>query len=280
MPRLFAAIAILVLLSGCSTPASEDLDGTGNGQPTAPEALAAWKPTWAPLDAADIRPGMAAPGCTFDWAFVDPVAGAYFIGLAAHCTSNPDANNVEDGTGTRTGGAGFTKSTAWGTIVFDSDNATLQTDLDIEERVDFSLIRLDEGVNLRTHPQMMGFPAPVGFIACEETVEGDAIGWHGYGMVFGEAEPTRTRQGALAFCDGRDYGAYTAAIWGDSGSAVVHVATMKALGIVSRLGVESTPPTELMGATVDYILRELAKHPDFADVRLATIDGGYVGLEK
>jgi hypothetical protein len=273
MRKALAAV-LLCLLAGCVTPPTSTApDGAApiDGPPPAEP----WRPVWASAMEAQIRPGSAAPGCTFDWVFVDPVEGAYFIGIAAHCTDNPDADDRVDGTGTRTGNAGGKE---WGTVVFDSDNQTLH-DMGVEERVDFALIRLDEGANLQANPQALGYDAPVGFIDCSETSPGDVIGWHGYGMVFGEADATRKREGALATCDGSDYGAYTAAIFGDSGSAVTHVASGKALGIVSRLGAGTTPPTELTGATLPYILRELAKSPDFANVKLATIDGGYVGLE-
>lgn len=238
-------------------------------------------PTWAKLEEARIRPGTAAPGCTFNWVFVDPATQTYYIGHAGHCTGNADnEENPENGMGTRIGSAGWQDGEDWGTVVFDSDNRTMQDKFGIEDRVDFSLIQLDEGVNLITHPQMMGYDAPVGFKHCNETSTGDLIGWHGYGMVFGDNDVTRKREGVLAVCDDRDYGAYTNAIFGDSGSAVVHVESRMAMGIVSRLGAETSPPTELTGATIPYILTELAKHPSFGNIHLATSDGGFVGLNS
>ena len=78
----------------------------------------------------------------------------------------------------------------------------------------------------------------------------------------------------LSVCDGRDYGAGTNAIWGDSGGPVIHLDTGAALGIVSRLGVGTVPPSELTGPTLPYIFAELAK-AGFGNVALATMDGGY-----
>jgi hypothetical protein len=273
----FVLALSIVPLAGCLS----DAGSASAGVPPADSdgSTTAWTPVWAPLDQAEIRPGTAAPGCTFNWLFVDPAAQAYFIGIAAHCTSSDDDEEPADGTGERIGSSGASEDEAWGTIVYDSDNRTLQEDFGVEDRVDFTLIRLDEGANLRAHPQMMGYEAPVGFIPCGEAAVGDRMGWHGYGMVFGDLDPTRKREGVIGVCDGRDYGAYTNAIWGDSGSAVVHVGSGKALGIVSRLGIDTMPPTELTGATLPYILTELAKVPGFEGVRLATIDGSYVGLE-
>jgi hypothetical protein len=266
-------LALLVPVSGCVSSDAEPA-------PIVPvEPLVEeepWIPAWADLDEATIRPGSAARGCTFDWLFVDPLAHKYYVGIAAHCT---DGNDTEDGTGTRIRSAGQAESDAWGTVVFDSDNKTLQGDFKVEDRVDFALVLLDDGVNLKAHPQSVGFAAPTGFVACDEVKVGDQIAWHGYGMGFGMTPATRPRTGVVGTCDGKDYGAYTAAIWGDSGSAVIHLPTNKALGIVSRLGIATSPPTELTGATIPYILTELAKHPDFTNIHLATIDGGFVGLQ-
>jgi hypothetical protein len=274
----YAAVVLVacVVLAGCSGQRTADDPGPGDGVPTpgagGPPEPSAWRPTWGDVESAPIRPGTAAPGCTFNWLFVDPVEEAYFIGIAAHCVSSEDDT---DGTGGRIGNA---DGADWGTVVFDSDNSTLLADYDVEERVDFALIRLDDGANLEAHPQMMGYEAPVGLAGCEDASEGDLIGWHGYGVVFGDVGATRRREGVLATCDGKDYGAYTNAIFGDSGSAVVHVDSGKAFGIVSRLGMDTFPPTELAGATLPYILSQLSKVPGLQDVRLATIDGGYVGL--
>ena len=218
---------------------------------------------WAALDQASLRPGAPMPVCTFDFLFVDPVNGTYFVGIAGHCT---------EGEGERVELVGQGEI---GTVVFDSDNRTTDG---IEERVDFALIQLDEGMNAIAHPQMLNHGGPTGIARCEDVEVGETIEFHGQGMVFGELAATRDRTGVLVGCDGRDYMAMTNALWGDSGSAVLHGPSQKAMGIVSRLGVFASPPSELTGPTLPYILTELAKG-GFANVRLATVDGGYVGLD-
>lgn len=253
---------LLVAFSGCLDNTDDDLgldDVQGDAGETAEFVL-----EWADPGAATLRPGADMPICTFDWLFVDPVNGTYYVGIAGHCTDDIDQNITLVGEG------------EIGHVVFDSDNSTLQEDFGVEGRVDFSLIELWEGKNLIAHPQIIGFDGPTGYIDCDETAVGDRIAFYGYGMVFGEVEQTRPRHGVLASCDGKDYGAQTTAIFGDSGASVLHYDTGKALGIVSRLGIDAETPSELTGATMPYIFTELAK-AGFGNVKLATMDGGLVG---
>lgn len=287
--RVVIPIAILLLpLSGCMTDGGNpihsigepeygegDAGGAGDGgdgdttPSDGPEEGGgvpgtAFRPVWSGLEGAKLRPGSQMPVCTFDWLFADPVTGAYYVGIAAHCTDDIGQNVSLVGHG------------EIGTVVFDSDNGTLQEGSGIDEGVDFSLIRLHDDVNRIAHPQMLGFDGPSGFVTCDEVVVGESIGFHGYGVGVGQLEPTRARQGILSGCDGQDYGAQTAAIYGDSGAAVLHLPTGKALGIVSRLGLDHETPSELTGATLPYIFQELEK-AGFGGVMLATADGGLVG---
>lgn len=202
---------------------------------------------------------------------MDPVTTTYYMGTAAHCSSSDDPLN--DGVGIRVELAGYGEI---GTVVFDSDSTNLILEYGLDDRVDFSLVQLDEGINLIAHPQVITLDAPTGIIDCAETATGDRFSFHGHGTVFGQLEQTRTRDGVLVVCDGDEYAGYTTAIFGDSGGPVAH-ASGAALGLISGAGLHTTPPTELFGPTLPFILRELAK-AGRGSVALATMDGGYVGL--
>ncbi len=222
-----------------------------------------WTPAWGEPGAAPLRPGSEARigdvGCTFDWLFVDPANGTYFVGIAAHCTDRVGQNVSLVGEG------------VVGSVVYDSDDAE-----GADERVDFSLVRLAEGMNLLAHPRMLGNEGPTGFVGCGDggAGAGDQIRLHGHGLVVGETPATQDRDGVLTFCDSGEYGAATAAIFGDSGGPVLHESG-RALGIVSGIAV-TVPPSELIGPTLPFIFQELGK-AGFGGVALATVDGAFAG---
>lgn len=246
----------------------------------------AWAPQWGDAATAEFRPGSRISQgnslCTAGFLFVDPVSQRHYLGTAGHCVANESSEDgmgmrVSLDTGTTVVVVGFAGSVREiGTVVFDSDSPTLQSTFGVDPGVDFALIELDPGIHLIAHPQVIDIEAPTGFVDCAETAVADLFSFHGHGLLFGDNSATRTRDGALALCDGNNYGGYTNAIFGDSGGPVAY-ADGRALGFISRAGLDVSPPTELAGPTLPYVLRELAK-AGFANVALATIDGSYAGL--
>jgi hypothetical protein len=259
---LLSLIAIGLLVAGCVSPPPDEVTNE-------PEELPVLDPVpvaWAEESAAVLRPGSPIGWCTYNFLWVDEDGEAddgvptYYIGTAAHCVEDVDERLPLAGAG------------EIGSVAFTSFNETFQDEYGVDGAVDFALIRLDEGWNLKAHPRMMNKAGPTGYATAADVAMGDELQHHGYGMVFGDVEPLRDRPGYLVSFD-RDYCSESVVWWGDSGSPVLHAATGKAIGIVSRAGwTACLPSSQLMGATIPYILDELAKTP-FADVRLALDDG-------
>jgi hypothetical protein len=265
--RVWVAVGVAALLAGCAVedePVDQALDSDGDGFTDVEEQAAGTDPhnvtslpgmaanvthtpVWGGLDVA-IRPGAPIGWCTYNFLFFAPANGTYYVGTAAHCT---------DALGQRMPLAGFQDEI--GTVVYDSDNATASGG-----NADFSLIQLDEGLNLLANPTMMNLRGPVGYTLAAEVAVGDVIEHHGYGMVFGDVQETRDREGVFSGWSGgagRDYCSESPIWWGDSGSPIMHQDTQKAFGIVSRAGwTACTPVAQLMGATLEYIFDELAEH--------------------
>jgi hypothetical protein len=262
--RIFALLVTALFMTGCiAGPASDD---NGSEDHSSTEGPVRGDPVWGDLATAILRPGAPIGWCTYNFLFVDPYGEnqtgepTYYIGTAAHC--------VED-VGVRMPLAGHGEI---GEVVFSSFNETYQEEYGVEEWVDFALVRLDEDLNLQAHPRMMNTDGPTGYAVAADVALGDELIHHGYGLLFGEIEPLRDRPGILVSYD-RDFCSESAVWWGDSGSPVLHADTNKALGIVSRAGwFECLPASQLAGATIPYIMDELAKTP-FANVTLALADG-------
>ncbi|MBW3620363.1 MAG: serine protease [Actinobacteria bacterium] len=217
------------------------------------------EPAFGDLDA-PIRPGSSLGGyCTFNWVFhqvVEPTTADpapvpdVYIGTAAHCT---------DDLGERTELAGYGEI---GTVVYDADLARSASD--------FSLIRIDADLVGDTNPQMRGFEGPTGYVVPEDLAVGDQVDVHGYGIVLGQNDVTRSRFGFLTGWDDREYVADMPAVNGDSGSPLLHDETGKALGIISRYGISEVPPSTDVGPLISWILDDL-EAAGFDDVVLSTI---------
>lgn len=256
--RVLAAILTLVAgLAGCigetspSSPAATSTNTTANA--SSDDAAAGDGPQWAPPEEAALRPGASLGGyCTFTFLFTAPNGTAY-VGTAGHCTSGP-GERVELGSD---GGE-------IGTVVLDSDNASA-----IDDSADFALVRLDEEVVSDANPSVLGWEGPTGVLDASDAAQGDRVGFHGYGVLLGQQPYTRARDGVLVSMDEQQYDADMPAVNGDSGSPIVHLATSKALGIVSHYGISDVPPTTDEGPTLAFILDQLHAHG--WDVDLATV---------
>lgn len=199
--------------------------------------------------------------CSWNWVFhevveQDPETGEWptptaYIGTAAHCT--------DEGVGERVAALDIDE---FGTVVYDSD--------DIGSPVDFTLVEIDADKVSQVHPQMFGFAAPTGFVTSDELEVGDVLAQHGYGLLLGQNDVTRSRVGVVVGKSEDEYVAETMAQLGDSGSPFALLETGEAVGIVSRYGFTETPPATDVGPLIPWILEHLAD-AGFT-VELATID--------
>ncbi len=247
--RPLLALLVLALASGvAATPAP-----TGGGEPV--------RPAFGD-ESAPIRPGASIGGCTLNWLFYEEVyptpeepspVPTVYAGTAAHCT---------DEVGEKVRVDGF--AAPIGAVVFDSD--------DIGSAVDFSLIQLYPGVEAHANPKMLGWDGPYGAITTDDLAVGDLVDLHGYGMVLGQNSLTRDRFGALMDWTEDEFIVDMPAVPGDSGAPLLHDATGKALGIISRFNFETVPPSTDIGPLMPFIFRTLEAN-GYPDVVLATVEG-------
>jgi hypothetical protein len=224
----------LLALTGCIAASPGDVSLKQTDTDRAPDN-ATGEIEFASLDEAKLRPGASLGGyCTFNFVFTAPNGSAY-VGTAAHCTDGP-GERVELGDGTPVG-----------TVAFDSDDAS------VTDRLDFALVELDADMLAATNPTVQGFEGPTGVSDPVEVSRGDGVGFHGHGVVLGETEATRDREGVLVEATSTEYRADMPAVNGDSGSPVLHESG-DALGIVSRYGAADAPPTTDVGPTVAWIV--------------------------
>jgi hypothetical protein len=139
--------------------------------------------------------------------------------------------------------------------------------------VDFSLVELDPELLDRTNPTMLGWDGPNGIIEDGEASLGDRVDVHGYGLLLGQNDVTRSRFGVLMSTSEDEYVANMPAVFGDSGSPLLHHDTGQALGIISRFAFFETPPATDVGPLMGWIFRELDA-AGFGDVVLALADPG------
>ncbi len=229
----FLAVAVLVIFAGCAAPV-DDVATPETPAETLPVA------EWATVGDAILRPGSPIGWCTFNFLFFEPSNGTYYIGTAGHCTDEEGQRIPLEGHG------------EIGTVVYDSDVSE-----GADTNVDFSLILLDEGVNMVANPTMWNTAGPTGIV--EGQVElGAELMHHGYALVWGEFDETRDRPGYVSGYSGKDYCAESPVWWGDSGSPILLAEDGGAFGIVSRAGwFNCAPSAQLMGATTEYIMEEL-----------------------
>lgn len=235
------AIVLLIplLLSGCS---SDPAPSTPPDAPPASETGVTLQPVWGDA-ASPIRPGASLGRyCTFNFLYYNNTTAAAYIGTAGHCTEDAGERVVLPGVG------------VIGTVVYDSD-----VHAGADAAVDFSLIELDADRVSQAYPGMLGHDGPHDIYLPGESVLGQQVGLHGYGLLLGEQEATRDRSGVLITMDDRMYTADMPAVNGDSGSPLLHLETGNAVGIISHYGIGAIPPSTDEGPTMTFILAELAR---------------------
>jgi hypothetical protein len=205
---------------------------------TAAAAAAALAPSTASA-AVTLQPGAYhetdAGSCTLN--FVYTGGGTTYVGTAAHCVSAV-GQRVRDIEGVE-----------FGAVAFIGDANTTEWD--------FAFIRVDTEDLGRVSPAVKGHPAfPTGSTTAADTLLGDSIQLSGYGLGYDTTPITQEQRKAVLSAD--DASVYTVIgpiHWGDSGGPLVHIASGKALGIVSRLCVGACSEE---GPTVEGILAKAA----------------------
>ncbi len=176
-----------------------------------------------------------AGSCTLNFAYAGN--GKTYLGTAAHCVSSI-GQRVRDIEGVE-----------FGSVAFIGDANTTEWD--------FAFIEVDAEDLARVSPAVKGHPAyPKGATVPADTLTGDTIQLSGYGLGYDTTPATQENRQALMGSD--DAELYTVAgpiHWGDSGGPLVHIASGKALGIVSRL---CAGACSAEGPTVQGILAKAA----------------------
>lgn len=179
--------------------------------------------------------------CTLNFVFdgLGRNAGKVYIGTAAHCGEavGQEARDVDDAT--------------FGTFAFIADADDAAFDYAFIEVLPEHVPRVDPA--LKGHPEI-----PTGFTTPEETEAGDMIQMSGYGVGFGETQPTQeSRQTILQTDDADIFTLSGPSVNGDSGGPFVHIPTGKALGLVSQYGF--TYGATDVGPTIEGVLAKAAK---------------------
>lgn len=183
--------------------------------------------------------------CTLGFVLEGPTET--YITTAAHCidiAKQDRARNAEFG--------------EFGTFVYDNDVPTM----------DVALVDVDPDVPV--DPAVAGHPGtPSGVADPSETAAGDRLRHSGQGLVVARTEPTRQdRPSVLVEHNATAYRSDGLVVDGDSGAPMIHAETGEAVGLVSRYGVFSVPPTTDRGPTLQHVVDVL--HGDGYDVHLRT----------
>lgn len=199
-----------------------------------------------PLQPGDLH--VASGGCTLNFVFdgTGANAGKVFFGTAAHCVGSV-GQAVRDIDGH-----------VFGRVALVGNSALTVRDWAFIEVLASDVERVRAEV--KGHP---GFPTGVTDMATASL--GSLVQISGYGMVFGNTQPTQEQRIAvLSLSDAKQHRVIGPLIFGDSGGPLVHIDSGTALGIVSRLcktGCTETGPTvanmivEAGAAGLDLTLR-------------------------
>ena len=222
---------------------------------TAP-VLAAAAAFSAPAGAAaqTIQPGVFAAsevgGCTLNFVYdgTGANAGKTYIGTAAHCVEQVgDQVWLDNGE-------------VIGTIAYLGDQSTVGAD--------FAFVEVKPELVGRVSAAVKGHPSyPTGVTTPQETDAGDDVQISGHGVGYDLTTTTQEKRTAiLGYDDDAEYDVIGPIHWGDSGGPLVHIASGKALGIVSQLCLGTC--TE-MGPTVAGMIASAAENG--FGVRLRTV---------
>jgi hypothetical protein len=191
-------------------------------------------------DAASIQPGdemiSGDVQCTLGFVVTSPT-DTYFL-TAAHCVKVPAEVKLADGT-------------VFGDAVAEGNSLDVPPTLD-----DWALISVRPHMVSSVSPAVRGGGVPSGVVMAGETGGGDLIKHSGYGVPWWVTPTTREqRYGVLVSQTQETWASIGPDTFGDSGGPVVHVASGKALGLVSRgcIGVCTS-----LGPTIEDILIETA----------------------
>lgn len=179
--------------------------------------------------------------CTLNFVYdgIGVNAGRVFIGTAAHC-GDKVGDRAMDGGGDPFGSFAF---------LGNADETTH----------DYAFIEVDQQHLSRVDPAVKGHPEyPTGFTTPDETAVGDLIQMSGYGLGFGETQPTQEQRQTILQSDDEELFTLSGpSVNGDSGGPFVHVDTGKALGLVSQYGF-SRAATDV-GPTIQGVLAKAAR---------------------
>lgn len=181
--------------------------------------------------------------CTLSWVYdgVAALKGRTFVTTAGHCVGAlGDTIAMPD-------------QPPLGRVVLIGDHSSPEQD--------FTLIEVDPAVVTQVDPAMKAHPdLPTGVTTAADTAPGDLVQMSSYGYLFNETQEGRERRVAvLGEDDDQGFGMLFAP-WtsGDSGGPLAHLATGRALGIVSGLQLPNDLPNTGTGPTVEGILRHAA----------------------
>jgi hypothetical protein len=179
--------------------------------------------------------------CTLNFVYdgIGVNAGRTFIGTAAHC-GDKVGQEAQDIDGKAFGAFAF---------IGNADDTAF----------DYAFIEVAPEHVSRVDPAMKGHPEyPAGVTTPEETEAGDMIQMSGYGLGFGETQPTQEgRQTVLQSDDAEIFTLSGPSVNGDSGGPFVHIGTGKALGLVSQYGFGYAATD--VGPTIAGVLAKAAK---------------------
>lgn len=191
--------------------------------------------------AASIQPGdymrSGNQGCTLGFVVAD-AAHTYFL-TAAHCVELHAPVQLIDGT-------------LVGHTVAEGSSAEIPG---LEQ--DWALVAVFPHLVADVVPTVRGAPGtPTGIESSTESGLGDVIRYSGYGVGFDVLSITREqRYGVLTYQDGGSWDSIGTDVNGDSGGPVLHAASGRALGLVSRSCIGLCTSS---GPTIEGILQQTA----------------------
>lgn len=182
-------------------------------------APAAGAVTIQPGMQADLRPGGGS--CTMNFVFdgLGKDRGRVFIGTAAHCSVHDGDAALRDEV--------YAGEEPIGRVAM-VGNAEDHAD-------DYMLVEILTSLHGSVVPEVRGHPGmPTGFTTGASVAADDQVLFSGYGLAFGQTQPTREeREGQLVKADDGYYQVFGPLMQGDSGGPVLHGPSGRALGTVS-----------------------------------------------